>query len=126
MQGGCDLVFECVGAEKTTDDAVRLTRSGGTVVMVSSPVVPKSVDWTAIQVQELKVEGSMYYDHAVNHQGHTGTTFELALELMASGKTDLGWMVTHRFPLARYAQAFDTLGRRDRHSVIKAVFEFDA
>jgi threonine dehydrogenase-like Zn-dependent dehydrogenase len=124
MQGGCDQVFVCVGTSEATDVAVRLTRSGGTVTMVSAPVVPKSVDWTAIQAQELVVKGSMYCDHAVNHRGRTGTTFELALDLMATGKVDLGWMVTHRFPLEQYAKAFEMLADRDPHRVIKAVFDF--
>jgi threonine dehydrogenase-like Zn-dependent dehydrogenase len=124
MQGGCDLVFECVGTSDATDDAIRLSGSGGTVVMVSTPPMPKSVDWTAIQVQELKVEGSMYYDHAVDHRGRTGTTFDLALDLMAAGKTNLEWMVTHRFPLGQYRQAFEALATRERDLVLKAVFDF--
>jgi threonine dehydrogenase-like Zn-dependent dehydrogenase len=126
VQGGCDQTFECVGTSSATDDAIRLTRAGGTVVMVSAPVMPKTVDWTGLQVKELVVEGSMYYDRAVDHEGRTGSTFDLALHLMATGRVDLGWMVTHRFPLARYAQAFETLARRDRHRVHKATFSFSA
>lgn len=126
MQGGCDLVFECVGTSDATDDAIRLTRSGGTVVMVSTPAASKSVDWTAIQAQELEVKGSMYYDHALDHQDRTWTTFELALDLMAGGKADLEWMVTHRFSLSDYAQAFEALSGKDRQRVLKAVFDFSA
>ena len=66
------------------------------------------------------------FDHTVDHEGRLGATFELALELMAAGKTDLGWMVSHRFPLEDYAQAFEALSGRDRLRVLKAVFDFSA
>ncbi len=124
--GGVDRSFECVGNPRATDDALRLTRAGGTVTLVGAPVRAKDVDWTMIQAQELRVEGSMYYDHAADFGGRTWTTFELALDLMASGKVDLGWMVTHRFTLADHPRAFEMLIRRNRHSVLKAVFEFSA
>ncbi len=124
VEGGCDVVFECVGTSDATDDAIRLARSGGTVVMVSAPATAKKVDWTAIQAQELSLEGSMYYDHAVDHDGRHGSTFDLALELMAAGRVDLGWMVSHRFTLEQHTEAFGTLARREQQRVIKAVFDF--
>ncbi len=66
----------------------------------------------------------MYYDHAVHRREGTKTTFELALDLLASGAADVGWMVTHRFRLEDYARVFATLAKRHRHAVLKAVFEF--
>jgi threonine dehydrogenase-like Zn-dependent dehydrogenase len=126
LEGGCDITFECVGTNDSTDDAIRLTRSGGTVVLVSAPTMARSIDWTAIMVQELRVEGSVYYDHSVDGQPIDGTTFGQALSLIESGSVDVGWMVTHRFPLAGYAEAFETLRHRARNQTIKAVFDFTA
>lgn len=121
MVGGVDRSFECVGTPRATDDALRLTRAGGTVTLVSGPAAARGVDWTAIQAQELRVVGSMYYDHAVRLGDRTMTTFELSLELV--GSLDLGWMVTHRLRLDEYARAFEMLAERERHAVLKAAFE---
>ena len=43
---------------------------------------------------------------------------------MATGIVDLGWLVTHRFPLEQYDKAFTLLGQKGSSSAIKAVFEF--
>lgn len=126
LEGGCDITFECVGTDGSTDDAIRLTRSGGRVVLVSAPTFARSIDWTAIMVQELRMEGSVYYNHAGDGQGTDGTTFGQALVLIESGAVDVGWMVTHRFRLSGYAEAFESLHHRARHQTIKAVFDFTA
>jgi threonine dehydrogenase-like Zn-dependent dehydrogenase len=65
------------------------------------------------------------YHHIEQFQGRTWKTFDLALDLMASGKVDLGWMVTHRFRLDEYGQALKLHGRRGSSEVIKAVFAFE-
>ena len=125
LVGGVDRTFECAGTDAALDDAVRLTRTGGSVILVGVPGIAKGVDWTAIFAQELTVTAGYTYHHAERWNGRTWTTFELALELMASGQVDLGWMVTHRFRLKDYDRAFRLLGQRGNSQVIKAVFEFE-
>ncbi|MCA9991568.1 MAG: hypothetical protein KDE29_11265, partial [Anaerolineales bacterium] len=58
--------------------------------------------------------------------GRQWSTFELALHWMAQGQLDLGWMVTHRFALEAYAQAFRASAERGRQEMIKAVFSFES
>ena len=102
-----------------------LTRPGGTVVLVGVPGIAKNVDWTSIFLKELTVAASYTYHRSEQFQGRTWSTFELALDLMASGKVDLGWMVTHRFKLDEYDRAFKLLGQKGNSGIIKAVFEFN-
>jgi threonine dehydrogenase-like Zn-dependent dehydrogenase len=122
--GGVDLTFECVGSDRALDDALRLTGSGGKVVLVGVPGIPKGVDWTAIFAQELTVAAAYTYHHAEPWQGQTWRTFNLALDLLGRGVVDLSWMVTHRFPLEQYAEAFTLLGRKASSNSIKVVFQF--
>jgi len=124
MIGGVDLTFECVGSDSALDDALRLTRNGGRVLVVGVPGIAKNVDWTAIFLKELTVQASYIYNHADQYQEKTWRTFDLALHLMASGQVDLGWMVTHRFPLDQYNEALKLHGHKGSSGVIKAVFEF--
>lgn len=122
--GGVDVTFECVGSDRALDDALRLTGSGGKVVLVGVPGIPKGVDWSAIFAQELTVAAAYTYNHAEPWQGQSWRTFDLALDLFASGKVDLRWLVTHRFPLEEYDKALTLLDRKSSSGIIKAVFEF--
>lgn len=122
--GGVDRCYECVGSDSALDDAHRLTRSGGTVVIVGVPGIAKGVDWTAIFSQELRVLAADRYHHAENFKGKTWRTFDLALDLLANGKADLGWMVSRRYALKDYAKALAHLEDKRNHSLIKAAFIF--
>ncbi len=124
MVGGADLTFECVGNDTTLDDALRFTRAGGQVTLVGVPGIAKNVDWAAIFDNELSVKGAYIYHHAEAYQGRRVKTYQLALDLMAAGKIDLDWMITHRFALQDYRRVFAMLRERSRHGIIKGVFEF--
>lgn len=125
MAGGVDRTFECVGSDAALDDAARLTRGGGHVILVGVPGIPKDVDWTAIFLKELNVRGSYTYNHAELFCGKKWKAFDLTLNLMTRGELDLGWLVTHKFRLADYGRAFRLLNHRGANQVIRAAFEFD-
>jgi L-iditol 2-dehydrogenase len=122
-KGGADVIFECVGSDASIDDALRLTRSRGRLVLVGVPGIPKSVDWTPIFAKELNVVGAYNSNHAEPFRGAKRSAFDIALELMANG-LDLSWLVTHKFKLDEYARAFELLDKRGASKAIKAVFEF--
>jgi L-iditol 2-dehydrogenase len=124
MVGGADRVFECVGSESSISNALGMTRSGGRVVLVGMPSTLR-LDWTPISVKELTVNASWAYHHAEVLGGRMQSTFEIALGLMNRGKVNLEWMITHVFRLQDYKRAFEMLGRRGNHRVIKAAFGFD-
>lgn len=121
--GGARIVYECVGSAASVDDALRFTASGGTVVLVGLAGVPHGVDWTPIWLNELTLRGAFCYA-IERHDGRLLSTMDLALRLMADGKADLGELVTHRFRLADYRQALDTVTSKRSSEVIKAVFAF--
>jgi len=122
--GGVDRVYECVGSDRTLDDANRLARSGGTVIIVGVPSLAKGVDWTAIYSQELRVLAADRYSHSEQFKGKSWRTFALAIDLMSKGKADLGWMVSRRYKLEDYAKALGDLHKKRKNPIIKAVFDF--
>jgi threonine dehydrogenase-like Zn-dependent dehydrogenase len=125
LLGGVELIFECVGSRSALDDALRLTHNGGRVVVVGLPGVVKDLDWTPIFIKELEVRGAYAYHHADQFQGKRWKTFDLAIDLMARGKVDLGWMVTHKFAQKDYQQALDLTHKRSSEAVVKIAFQFD-
>jgi threonine dehydrogenase-like Zn-dependent dehydrogenase len=113
-----------VGNRSSLDDALRLTRNGGRVVVVGLPGIVKDLDWTPIFIKELEVRGAYIYHHAEQFQGKRWKTFDLAIDLMAKGKADLSWMVTHKFALNDYQQALDLTHKRGTQDALKIAFKF--
>jgi threonine dehydrogenase-like Zn-dependent dehydrogenase len=122
-KGGVDVIYECVGSDDSIDDALRLARARGRVVIVGVPGIPKTVDWTPIFAKELHVLGSYNSNHAEPYRGEKRSAFSVALEMLQNG-LDLSWLVTHKFELEHYADAFALLEKRGTSKAIKAVFEF--
>ncbi|HEY6042274.1 MAG TPA: alcohol dehydrogenase catalytic domain-containing protein [Anaerolineae bacterium] len=122
--GGVDRTYECVGNDSSLDDAVRLTRGDGTVVIIGEQGITHDVDWSAIFLKELDVRASYTYHHDESFEGKKWRTFDLALDWMERGVLDIGWLVTHRYKLAEYRHALDAVSHRGASKVIKAVFEF--
>ena len=124
LVGGVDYTFDCVGVGNTLDDSLRLTRSGGKVVIVGMPGMEKGVDWSAVFDKELTITASYIYHHAEQWRGQTRSTFEIALEMMAGGDLDIGWMVSRRYRLEEYSKALSDFRDKKSHPIIKSVFEF--
>lgn len=122
--GGVGRVFDCVGSRNSLDDSMRLTRNGGRVVFVGEPGEVKKLDWTPILTQDLEVRPAYLYHHVEIFRGSSWKTFDLAIDLMSSGKVDLGWMVTQKFPLEAYNQAFEFAYKKGKNKSIKIAFEF--
>lgn len=124
VEGGVDRVYECVGSSRSLDDANRLARSGGKVILVGIPGIAKGVDWTAIFAQELTVLAARQFHDAELYQGKKWRAFDLAMDLMKKGRLDLGWMVSRKYPLAEYKRALGDLAQKGSQGIIKAAFEF--
>lgn len=120
--GGFDLVFECVGAETTLDDALRFTRQRGRMVLVGMPAIPRSVDWTTLWFKELQVLGSYAYGRET-FRGEPMPTFQVALRLLQERRANLEGLVSHRFPLSRYREALRTALGKGSTQAVKVVFD---
>ncbi|MGW8143199.1 MAG: zinc-dependent alcohol dehydrogenase [Anaerolineales bacterium] len=125
MIGGVDITFDCVSSNSSLDTSMRLTSNGGRVIFVGEPGVVKNLDWTSIFTQELGVKAAYLYNHVEKYNGKTWKAFDLAIELMRNGQAELGWMVTHRYHLEEYRQAFELTNHRGRNQAIKIAFEFN-
>jgi threonine dehydrogenase-like Zn-dependent dehydrogenase len=124
VNGGADIVFECVGSSRTVDDALRLTAPGGTMVLVGLAGAPNGVDWTPIWLSEVAIRGSFCY--AVEQfEGQSLTTMQLAMTMIADGRIDLAPLLTHTFALREYREALETVTSKGKSGVIKAAFAFD-
>ncbi|MCA1713480.1 MAG: alcohol dehydrogenase catalytic domain-containing protein, partial [Actinobacteria bacterium] len=101
LAAGFDTVYDAVGSPQTIDDALRMTRPGGTVVMVATSFRQK-VDWSLLWARELHLRGTVYYgDEDVPASARLAPgrrrAMQVALEILEDARPrDL---VTHQFPL---------------------------
>ncbi|WLD93875.1 zinc-binding dehydrogenase [Alkalihalobacillus sp. AL-G] len=122
IEGGADLVFECVGKKQSINDALRFTRNGGKVVLLGLAGIMNGIDWTTIWLNELDVKGSFAYSTEA-YQGERVRTFAIAIQLIKEGKVDLSPMITHRFPLDDYKGALKAATSKSSRDAVKVVFE---
>ncbi len=124
VQGGADVVFECVGSAASIDDALRLAMSGGKMVLVGLAAFPHGVDWTPIWLNELSIRGS-FWCGGETYNGAKTTTYRLALDILRDGRVSLAPLLTHAFRLEQYREAIEANLHKSRTRLVKAVFAFD-
>ena len=122
LMGGFDTVFDVVGIPATLTNALRWTRARGTVVLVGVNLHRMRVDLTPVWYQEVNLLGAVGHD-IVAWQGEEISTFELALRWMQRGLLRTDPLLTHRFPLRAFRQAFATAVDKRQARSIKVAFE---
>lgn len=119
--GGFDQTFVCVGGGAAMEDAMRVTRAGGSIVLLGNSSTMNGVDWTPLWLKELTVRGSLCYGaHA--HASPARTAFEEAMSLIADGRAPIRPFVTHMFQLSQYHAAFRTARSKSAEECIKVTF----
>ncbi len=122
LMGGFDVVFDVVGVASTLTNALRWTRARGVVVLVGVNLHRMTVDLTPVWYQEVNLLGAVGHD-IVTWQGEEVSTFDLALRWLQNGQLRTDFLLTHRFPLHAYRQAFAVaLDKRQARS-IKVAFD---
>jgi L-iditol 2-dehydrogenase len=106
-----DVVFDASGEQDAVDNALRILKPGGRLVLVGIPPDAKySFDMDLMRRKELTVINVRRQNHCV----------EEAIELIAGGKVKVREMVTHTFRLEETPAAFKMVAGYHDH-VIKAM-----
>jgi len=121
--GGFDRTFVCIGGARGMDDAMRVTRAGGTIVLLGNSSTMNGLDWTPLWLKELTVRGSLCYGSPVHASAERGA-FAEAASLIASGAAPLAPLLTHTYPLADYRKALATASNKRGGESIKVAFNF--
>jgi L-iditol 2-dehydrogenase len=106
---GVDAAFECAGGDAmpvTLRQATEITRAGGKVAIVGGfDEEPSAItlDWQHIQKAEIQLLPSASYAFWSIYP-----EMQICIDLLAAGKIDAKSLITHRFPLVRINDAFET------------------
>ncbi len=110
-----DLILECVGAQATITQAVNYARKGTTIVVVGVFGDKPLVDLGLVQDRELKLVGTLMYQNS---------DYEIAIDLVKSGKMRLDNLITHRFKFDQYLAAYQAIEESDGE-YMKVMIELD-
>lgn len=114
-----DIVIECVGhADQQFNLCIDLCRHGGRILCFGVP--PATIDglrWRDLFFKNATVHTSVNPDFQQD--------FPLAMQWTREGRIDVSPIITHRFPLSRMQEAFETFRDR-RDGAIKVIVDFPA
>jgi L-iditol 2-dehydrogenase len=100
---GADLVIDCAGGDETFDQAIRMAKPGGKVLLDAFYHGPVTADVS----QAVRRNITIYTE-----RGEGGTSVGRALALLAVGRLTAQPLITHQFPLDRVHEAIDVLEKR--------------
>jgi L-iditol 2-dehydrogenase len=110
---GVDITCECAGKQETIDQAIDLLRPGGKLMLIGIPQFERfSFQVDKMRRKEITVINVRRQNRSTEH----------AMDLVASGKAKIDFMITHRFNLEQAQDAFDLVADY-RDNVIKAIIQ---
>ena len=97
---GCDVYIEATGYPASVIQGLDMIRKLGTFVEFGVFAQPTTVDWSVIGDRKaLDIRGAHLSPYC----------YPLAIDYQRRGLIDAGRLVTHRYPLERFAEAFETM-----------------
>lgn len=96
--GGVDVAVECAGAAASINTCLRSLRKMGKLIQVG--IIGKEVtfDYDLILFKQVQLFGSV---------GHSLATWDRVMSIFEQNRIQLSDVITHKFPLSRWKEAFD-------------------
>jgi L-iditol 2-dehydrogenase len=110
-----DVIFECVGINATTKQAIDYARKGSTIVVVGVFGDLASVNMGFVQDHELTLVGSAMYREE---------DYIKAIELVNDGHIEFDTLITHRFKFKDYKKAYDLIDQ-EKDRAMKVMIEME-
>jgi threonine dehydrogenase-like Zn-dependent dehydrogenase len=121
LQSGVHRIYDTVGSNETLEVGVRITNPRASIVVVGV-ARPKRFEWTPLYFKELALFGSNAYG-LETVEGKRANCIELYLNLLVHNRLNVDGLITHRYPLDHYADAFLAVHNRRRSQAIKVTFD---
>lgn len=122
MIGGFDRVYDCVGIAGTLEQALRLTRSGGAVVLVGVSLRRMDIDLTPVWYSQVDLIGTIGHGYS-GLDGERISDYDRAVRWLLAGRLRIDGFITHRFPLHLYREAIAAASDKRGARSVKVVFD---
>ena len=122
LAGGVDVIYDTVTSPSTLEIGVRITRPRGRIVALGVEP-PRRFEWTPLYFKEIAIVGSNAFGME-SFEGRRQHAMKWYFELLRAGRIDLTPILTHRFVLDDYRQAFLTCRDQGATGAVKVLFDF--
>ena len=109
MKEGFDVGLEMSGAPQAFTQMLDVMLMGGKIAILGIPTAPFPVDWSKIVFKMLTIKG--IYGREMFETWHK------MLAMLQSG-LDIRGVITHRLPMERYLEGFDTMARGESGKIV--------
>ena len=121
LNGGVDVIYDTVTSPETLEVGVRVTRPRGTIVGLGVEP-PRRFEWTPLYFKELALVGSNAFGEET-FLGRRQHALAWYLEFLAERKFDPTAIISHRFSLEDYREAFLTCYDQGASEAVKVLFD---
>ena len=108
---GADVTMEAVGVPATFEQAVALVRPGGHVANLGVHGSPATLHLEDIWIKDITITTGLVDTYST----------PTLIGLVASGRLDTSPMITHRFNLDDFEEAYDVFGRAGETGALKVL-----
>ena len=122
LRGGFDVVYDTVTSPGTLEIGVRVARSRARIVALGVEP-PRRFEWTPLYFKEIALCGSNAFGMET-WQGRRQHAMEWYFEWLREGRIDAAPIITHRFALERYRDAFLACRDQGASGAVKVLFEY--
>lgn len=120
--GGVDVIYDTVGYPETVEVGIRIAAARGAVV-VTGVEMPRRFEWTPLYFKEIAIIGSNAFG-VEEFEGVRRHSMEIYLDLVRRGRVDVTPLITHRFLLDDYIDAFLACGDQAASGAVKVLFTY--
>ena len=121
LNGGFDVVYDTVSSAETLEVGVRVARSRARIVAIGVEP-PRRFEWTPLYFKEIALVGSNGFG-LEEYAGRQQHAIEWYFEFIRTRRIDVTPLITHRYALEDYRQAFMTCFDQGRHAAVKVIFD---
>jgi threonine dehydrogenase-like Zn-dependent dehydrogenase len=118
---GVDVIYDTVGSAETLEVGVRVATWRAPIV-ITGVGVPARFEWTPLYFKEVVIHGSNGFG-VEEFGGQRLHAMEHYLRILGAASFDPALLITHRFRLEQYREAFTIMHAKGRHHAVKAIFD---
>lgn len=118
---GVDVVYDTVSSAETLEVGLRALRYRGRLVVIGVEP-PRRFEWTPLYFKEIEVVGSNGFG-IEEMEGRRQHAMQWYFELLQQGRVDPTPILTHRFGLDEYRDAFLACYHQGREQAVKVLFD---
>ncbi len=122
LNGGVDVVYDSVGLAECLEVGLRVTRTRGRIV-ITGVEMPKQFEWTPLYFKEIAIVGSNAFA-LEEYDGRRQHAMEWYFEFLQTKRLDVTAIITHRYQLDAYKDAFMSCWDQGKSGAVKVLFDF--